>query len=157
MSPRRAWLGLLLTVVFLTVMIRPAAGASDTLADGLRRCAAETDQAQRLACFDALVATLPQIEADRFGLTVDIARQRDPEAARHAEQPVLPGKIAALRLGPGGEYIFTLDNHQVWMQTEIEPNKTFAVGESVHIEHGAMGSLWLAADKNRMTRVRRIS
>jgi hypothetical protein len=123
----------------------------------LRRCTSQTDQAQRLACFDALAATLPQIEADRFGLTVDIARQRDPEAVRRAQQAVLPGKIAALRLGTRGEYIFTLDNQQVWMQVDLEPNKTFAVGESVHIEHGAMGSLWLAADKNRMTRVRRIS
>jgi len=156
MSPRPAWL-VLLTLVTLAAAIRPAAGASDTLADGMRRCATQTDQAQRLACFDALVATLPQVEADRFGLTVDIARQRDPEAVRREEQAVLPGKIAALRQGPRGEYIFTLDNRQVWMQVQVEPNKTFAVGESVHIEHGAMGSLWLTADKNRMTRVKRIS
>jgi len=162
MSARRARLGRVLTVVILTVgiateVIRPADAAVDTLADGMRRCAAQTDQAQRLACFDALEATLPQVEADRFGLTADIARQRDPEALRRAEQAVLPGKIAALRLGPRGEYIFTLDNRQVWRQVEVEPNKPFAVGESVHIEHGAMGSLWLAADKNRMTRVKRIS
>jgi hypothetical protein len=147
----------ILSVVTLTVVMRAAAAAGDPLADGMRRCAAQADQAQRLACFDALVAKLPQVEADRFGLTGDIARQRDPQAVRLEEQAVLPGKIAALRQGPRGEYIFTLDNRQVWIQMQLEPNKTFTVGESVHIEHGALGSLWLAADKNRMTRVRRIS
>lgn len=147
-----AWLCLLLAAA-----ISPTWAASDALADGMRRCVAESDKARRLACFDALAATLPQFEADRFGLTADIARKRDPESERRAEEAVLPGKIAALGQGSRGEYIFTLDNGQVWMQAEIESNKKFAVGEVVHIEHGAMGSLWLAADKGRMTRVKRIS
>jgi hypothetical protein len=30
------------------------------------------------------------------------------------------------------------------------------VGENVHIEHGAMGSLWLVADKHRKVRVKRL-
>jgi hypothetical protein len=135
----------------------PSWAASDALTDGMRRCAAQTDQAQRLACFDALAATLPKLEADRFGLTADIARKRDPDSERRTEEAVLPGKIAALGYGPRGEYIFTLDNQQVWAQVQAEPNKKFAVGEIVHIEHGAMGSLWLAAPKGRMTKVKRIS
>ncbi|HEY3730345.1 MAG TPA: hypothetical protein VGL28_03690 [Steroidobacteraceae bacterium] len=135
----------------------PSWPASDALADGMRHCTAETDQARRLVCFDALAATLPKFEADRFGLTADIARKRDPESERRTEEAVLPGKIAALGQGPRGEYIFTLDNQQVWAQVEVEPTKKFAVGEVVHIEHGAMGSLWLAAGKGRMTKVKRIS
>jgi hypothetical protein len=152
MSTARTWAGLLLAAA-----IQTAAAAGDTLADGMRRCSGQTDQAQRLACFDTLVGTLPQIEADRVGLTAEIARKRDPQAQQRTEEAVLQGKIAALRLGPRGEYIFTLDNQQVWMQMQVETNKTFVLGETVRIEHGAMGSLWLAADKNRMTRVRRIS
>jgi hypothetical protein len=46
--------------------------------DALRACAKMSDQAQRLACFDDLVSKLPQLEADRFGMTVDIERKRDP-------------------------------------------------------------------------------
>jgi hypothetical protein len=106
---------------------------------------------------DPLVTTLPKVEADQFGLTADIARKRDPVAEREAEDAVLPGKILALRQGPRGEWIFTLDNQQVWDQQQAEPSKRFEVGEVVHIEHGAMGSLWLAADKGRKTRVKRIS
>ena len=135
----------------------PAGAKTVPLADDLRRCAGESDQAKRLACFDALVATLQKVEADQFGLTVDIARKRDPVGERQADDAVLPGKILALRQGRRGEWIFTLDNQQVWDQTEAEPSKRFEVGEAVHIEHGAMGSLWLAADKGRKTRVKRIS
>jgi hypothetical protein len=146
-----------LVMTLLVWVSMPAGARTDPLADGLRRCAGETDQAKRLACFDALVATLPKIEADQFGLTADIARKHDPAGERQADDAVLPGKILALRQGSRGEWIFTLDNQQVWVQTVAEPSKRFVVGDVVHIEHGAMGSLWLAADKGRKTRVKRIS
>ena len=141
----------------LAFVYAPAGALTDPLASGLRRCAAETDQAKRLACFDALASTLPKIEADQFGLTADIARKRDPAAERQADDTVLPGKIMALHQGRRGEWIFTLDNQQVWDQSEVEPNKRFEVGEAVHIEPGAMGSWWLAADKGRKTRVKRVN
>jgi hypothetical protein len=134
----------------------PALAWPERLDDALRRCAKEHDQTQRLACFDALVGTLPQIEADRFGMTADIKRKRDPVAVQQAKNEVLSGKIAYLRQAPHGEWIFTLDNQQVWMQAEARANIQFAVGEAVHIEHGAMSSLWLAADKNRKVRVKRL-
>ncbi len=129
----------------------------DPLADGLRRCAREKDQTARLACFDALANSLPRVEADQFGLTNEIARKREAKPAQPAESPVLPGTIVALRRAPRGEWIFTLDNQQVWIQTQVESKVSFEVGDAVRIEHGAMGSLWLAADKARKTRVRRIS
>jgi hypothetical protein len=141
----------------LVCVSMPAGAKTDALAAGLRRCAGETDEVRRLACFDALAATLGKVEADQFGLTTDIARKRDPAGERQADDTVLPGKIVALRRAAQGQFIFTLDNQQVWIQTEAEPNKQFAVGDVVHIEHGAMGSLWLAASEARKTRVKRIS
>ncbi len=147
----------LFLLLSMTIAIAPVWAMSDSLTDGVRRCAAQSDQTQRLACFDALAATLPKIDADRFGMTADIANKRDPDSERLARESVLPGKIVSLGQGPRGEYIFTLDNGQVWIQSEVEQNKKFAVGDAVHIEHGAMGSLWLAADRSRKTRVKRIS
>lgn len=145
-----------LVMALLAWVSMPVGAKNLPLADGLRRCAGESDEAKRLACFDALVSTLPKVEADQFGLTADIARKRDPVGEGHVDDAVLTGKILALRQGPRGEWIFTLDNQQVWDQTEAELSKRFEVGETVHIEHGAMGSLWLAADKGRKTRVRRV-
>jgi hypothetical protein len=134
----------------------PALAATDPLADGLRRCAREAAHEQRLACYDALVKTLPKVEADQFGMTAAIAQQREPEAVHDAKPTVLPATIAALQEGRSGEWIFTLDNGQVWAQQEPKPGMRFEVGEKVQIEHGAMSSLWLAADKGRKTRVKRV-
>ena len=89
-------------------------------------------------------------------LYADIKRQRDPVAVEQAKHEVLSGKIVGLRQAPRGEWIFTLDNQQVWIQAEPKASIQFAVGEAVHIEHGAMSSLWLAADKGRMVRVKRL-
>jgi hypothetical protein len=135
------------------------AALPNPLADGLRKCASETDEAKRLGCFDALAATVPKVEADQFGLTADIARKRAPATAPTplVAAEVLPGKIVALHTAANGELIFTLDNKQVWKQAQVEPSKSFDVGETVHIEHGAMGTWWLAADKGRKTKVKRIS
>ncbi len=153
MMPRRYRLASL-----LLALAGPAALAADPLADGLRRCAREADHEQRLACYDAIVDSLPKVEADRFGMTAAIAQQRQPEsaAALHPDPAVLPATIAALQEGRGGEWTFTLDNGQVWVQAEARPGMRFEVGEKVQIEHGAMSSLWLAADRGRKTRVRRV-
>ena len=153
----RTWCVLCLLACWASL---PAQALPNPLADGLRHCSSETDEAKRLACFDALAATLPKVEADQFGLTADIARKRAPAAAAPAAlvpADVLNSTIIALGETQNGELIFTLDNKQVWKQAQVEPSKSFAVGEVVRIEHGAMGSLWLAADKGRKTRVKRIS
>jgi hypothetical protein len=133
-----------------------ALAGAENLDDSLRRCARAEDRTERLACFDAIVNTLPQVEADRFGMTADIERKRDPVALQQAKDEVLSGMISGLRQAPQGGMIFTLDNRQVWLQVEARPNVQFAVGEEVHIEHGAMSSLWLVADKHRKVKVKRL-
>jgi hypothetical protein len=148
----------ILLAVWLCCGALPAAAAlPNPLVDGLRHCAEESDQTKRLACFDALAATVPKVEADQFGMTANIARKRDPAAVSKQAEAILPGKIAGLAKTADGKLIFTLDNHQVWIQSEMNPRIEFVVGDAVHIEHGAMGSLWLAADKGRKTRVKRVS
>ncbi len=159
MSPRPSRSSVLLFVLGCGLAAaRPAVpAATETLDDGLRRCAQQADSSARLACFDAMVATLPQVEADRFGMTAEVKRQRDPEALQRAKSEMLSGKIAALRQGSRGELIFTLDNQQVWHQVEPKASVEFQVGENVRIEHGAMSSLWLVADKHRKIRVKRLT
>ena len=143
-------------VLVLALASAPALAAIEPLAEGLRRCSLETDEGKRLTCFDSLASALPKIKSDQFGMTVDIERKRDPAAVSRSENESLPGKISALVEAPRGEYIFTLDNGQIWIQAEPRSNIRFAVGEAVQIEHGAMGSLWLAADHHRKTKVKRI-
>lgn len=143
-------------MLLLALASAPVPAGIEPVSDGLRRCSLETDAQKRLACFDALVSALPKIQSDQFGMTVDIARKRDPVAIAKGENESLTGKIAALQEAPRGEYIFTLDSGQIWIQAESRPSIHFQVGETVQIERGAMGSLWLAADHHRKTRVKRI-
>jgi hypothetical protein len=161
---RRLWIIASVVTTLLSCAAVPALAAlPNPLADGLRKCASEIDQARRLACFDALAATLPKVEADQFGLTADIARKREPppspaeKAAPKPAEPTLSGTITAIRESGNGELVFTLDNQQVWVQAQVDTRFRFAVGDAVHIEHGSMSSLWLAADKGRKTKVKRIS
>ena len=133
-----------------------ALAASDTLADGMRHCTRETDAAQRLACFDSLTKTLPKAEVDQFGMTAAIAEQRDPGVTQRAKEETISAKIVALQQNAEEHWIFTLDNGQVWIQSEVRPGVRFEVGDAVHLQHGAMSSLWLAADHGRMTKVKRV-
>lgn len=139
----------------LALAALPAAAGSEPLGDGLRRCAREADEHQRLICFDALVSTLPQIKSDQFGMTVEIAHKRDPSVG-YQKIDALTATLSGLQEAAAGQWIFTLDNGQIWIQTEPKPGLHFSRGESIRIEEGAMGSLWLAADHHRKTRVKRV-
>jgi len=147
-------------LALLVLSVAAARSDADAVSDGLRHCAREGDEHQRLACFDALVKALPQIRSDQFGMSGAIERRRDPAgAATLAEDRAhesLAGTIAGLRQTPGGQWVFTLDNGQQWIEAEPRPGQQFAVGERVQIEHGALGALWLKADHHRQTRVKRI-
>ena len=146
-------------LVLLALWVLPLHAGGEPLSDGLQRCARETDEHLRLKCFDELAGSLPQRKQDQFGMTAAVAQRRDPAAPKAplVDPEVLDAKIAALRQGSHGEYIFTLDNGQVWLEQEVRAGERFSVGEAVQIKHGAMSSLWLSASSHRMTRVKRIS
>ena len=147
-------------LLLLAVSVLPLAAArAEPLSDGLQRCARETDEHLRLKCFDELAGSLPQRKRDEFGMTAAVAERKDPSAPKAPliDPEVLDAKIAGLRQGSHGEYTFTLDNGQVWVEQEFRPGEHFSVGDAVQIRHGFMSSLWLSASDHRMTRVKRIS
>jgi hypothetical protein len=149
----RPWL------LLLAVWVLPLDAGAEPLSDGLQRCARETDEHLRLKCFDDLAGSLPKRRRDEFGMTAAIEQRKDPSAPKAPliDPDVLDAKIAGLRQGSRGEYIFTLDNGQVWVEQELRPGERFSLGEAVQIKHGALSSLWLSASSHRMTRVKRIS
>jgi hypothetical protein len=147
-------------LLLLTVSVLPLAAArAEPLSDGLQRCAREADEHLRLKCFDDLAGSMPQRKRDEFGMTPAIAERKDPSAPKAPliDPEVLDAKIAGLRQGSHGEYVFTLDNGQVWVEAESRPGQRFSVGEAVQIKHGMFSALWLSASERRMTRVKRIS
>jgi hypothetical protein len=52
--------------------------------------------------------------------------------------------------------VFTLDNGQVWRQSETRASFEARTGDAVKISRGGMGSFWLSTDTHNWTRVERV-
>jgi hypothetical protein len=80
------------------------------------------------------------------------------KAERAAEVERIEAKVTAVRVLARGEQVLTLENGQVWQQTETTREQQFAVGDVVVIRKGLLGSFLLTlATGSRNSRVKRIS
>jgi hypothetical protein len=108
------------------------------------------------------------------------AMPRDPAASFGAEKPVdsltasqvktekkkqkddevrqIEARITEVRTRPEGQQVITLDNGQVWGQSEVQREPQFQVGDVVIIRRAMLGSFLLNLQKGSpSTRVKRIS
>jgi hypothetical protein len=147
------------------------ANATDRPTDALLACANEADDAQRLRCFDSVVAGLRKAPANPAA-TVAAAPSQPATAAptlegsfgargdinphKHEELRELTGTVTALGAKPHGELILTLDNGQVWAEIQTGSKVKLKTGDTVKIERGAMGSYSLIAPNGRSSKVSRI-
>lgn len=123
-------------------------------------CASITAAAQRLACFDAAFpgAVDPEAiraqEAAEFGLTRAQIRTRgghiEPEVPERVEATI--AKVS----GQGSGRVVTLENGQIWQQTENSPLGVLAPGDRVAIKRGSFGSYLLVTASSVTLRVRRL-
>jgi hypothetical protein len=141
--------------------------ASGSLA-ALLACRGIQASAARLACFDresAALAAKPTPAAsgslnprDTFGLAPMAVAAR-AEAAAHAPKPLdsMTAHIMSVSRAADGREIFTLDNHQVWVQLIPDGNWLDArPGEGAQISHGWLGSYWLRLASGRGFKVTRV-
>jgi hypothetical protein len=96
-----------------------------------------------------------------FGATSRVDPLTAPKARKEAE-PELPkqieAKVTAVRARATGEQILTLDNGQVWEQTESRREPRYEVGDTIIIRRGMLGSFMVTLAKGSpTTRIRRIS
>jgi hypothetical protein len=157
------------------------ADAADRTTDALLTCANESDDAQRLRCFDAVVANLrkaPAAPAATAAAPSRAAAAPAPAAAspppasaptaeqrfgargdispdKHEEIDELTGTVTEVGTKPHGELIVTLDNGQVWAEKQSGSKVKLKAGDTVKIERGAMGSYTLIAN-GRSSKVSRI-
>lgn len=137
---------------------------------GLQRCREEQDDAKRLDCFDRESArlanankeqglateTVPRTAEQRFGFRGDIARSSIDD--RRRAEPVLEklqAKVTAIRFGPTGNWVVTLDNGQEWAQVALGVRVSLKPGDPVTIMPLSLGSFALVAQSGQSTRVRR--
>lgn len=150
-----------------------AAAPADPLAD-LRVCAAQADDAKRLACYDAIARPRPETPApaavaaagivaptaeEQFGYRGNLAREeldREEQKVQAAKLEELVARITAVSSQPQGEFVITLDNDQVWVQKRPEANVRPKIGDEVTIKAGMLGSFLLVTKSGRSTRVARL-
>jgi hypothetical protein len=112
------------------VLIIASVSVANAGESGVRACFTENDDTKRLACYDTEVGKLVTGRA---------------AAAR----------VASVTLGPNGRVVVRLDNDEVWAQVDDGPDLRIAVGDSVKIVRGTLGSYWMSAHSSLAIKVRR--
>jgi hypothetical protein len=130
--------------LFTVVMAFAAACAAavSRASEGSHPCASIVDDADRLECYDAAFGA-PSTPANGAEKT------RDKPAFSFT------AVIGGLERR-GGRFVATLDNGQVWSQTETNTRIEVRVGDSVTIRRGALGSYLLSNAAGLATRVKRL-
>lgn len=135
-------------------------------------CRAMTDNAARLACYDAAAGALDT--AERQGDLVVIDRAQANETRRQLFGFELPTVSHLFRGGDGadlqaiettlqsasqageGKWVFRLADGGVWRQIDSEPvNFRNRAGQEVRVRRASLGSFLLTVGGSRAVRVRR--
>jgi hypothetical protein len=93
-----------------------------------------------------------------FGLDPETARRK--QAAAHPDAPKAPeqivGRVKSVVTKPRGQYRITLEDGQVWEETQHTGGSPPEVGDSVTIKRGMLGSYFLSHSVGLALRVKRI-
>ena len=152
---------LLLSLLSLGLIVPPSwAGSMAELRGDLRECLEIPSALRRLDCFDRLARQVTR-EPTQPDDAAPSAAARPPNAGAGPDAPEpqrnqpITSSIVQLEQRPRGEWVFHLDNGQIW--TEVEPGRgRYQIDSDVRITRTLLGSYMLSADGGRTTRVRRI-
>lgn len=132
------------------------AAASAQVADSeLLRCAALTDTAQRLACFDELAAGAKVRQTPQGRSAAIVAAFGAPSAADQTTS--IDSEIDGLLEGWGPATQFRLKNGQVWRVTDNSSATLYLRNPKVTVRRGALSSFVIEFEGSKETaRVRRV-
>ncbi|MDP4945643.1 hypothetical protein [Alishewanella sp. SMS8] len=164
----------LLTTSSLLLCFSPFSMAQSPLANALEQCRTLTQTAQRLACYDAINTSTNTLSTSAPTLAPAEVVQTKPEVAAEVDLKTIESQfgherkqavdnieqitsiVRKVSYSLRKEVIVEFENDQVWRQTH-SAFYPISVGEAHHIKRGAVGSFYLANDKNNRTlKVRRI-
>lgn len=160
----------LLVAMVLALASAVPAHAASSLDGKLVSCAGETDNAKRLACYDAAVATI-SVEAKAAtdkraaeAAVLAVEKAKVDEAAKQAafgaerlnrgKTPAdsftrLDAKVAEVLTATDGMAVILLDNGQLWRQTTGMALPPVRTGDAAIITVGAMGSFQIELVRQR--------
>ncbi len=153
---------------------KPAPPGPPPAVQAVMDCRKITDNAARLACFDAAVAAMDK--AETTGDLVSLDREQRKTARRQAFGLALPSlsfldrgekpeevnrltaKAAAVSQDPYGKWTIRLDDGALWTQIDDERlNHPAHVGSSIEIMKGMLGSYLMKVDGQFAMKVHRIN
>lgn len=161
---------LLIAMAATLVTAGPARAAEPVIKAEFFACAAEKDDARRLACFDAAVdraqaapanqapavVAAPLSQEEKFGLRGELKQEKAQKAPELQELEQLQAQVTKVSVKPHGELVVTLENGQVWTEIQTNSGARVKAGDRVAIKAGALGSFLLVAPNGRSTKVTRV-
>jgi len=93
--------------------------------------------------------------AASFGSNAQLERKAHPDQQPPAIKEVTV-HVAAVSFKGSGETVLTLDNGQVWEETEHDSHIPLRAGEDVTIKKGMLGAFYLSSPEVRGLRVKRV-
>jgi hypothetical protein len=130
-------------------------------------CTHVADKSARLRCYDdhmtrlghAIASDAPVVSkpiAAEFGITPELQRKKRSGTSTDSQQSLV-ARVKAISARAHGELRIELDNDQVWVETQRPGNfEPPAVGDTVTVRHGTLGSYFLSAQSGPALRVERV-
>jgi hypothetical protein len=152
-------------IAALSAASQPAAIAATAGADAAAAASAAAAPSAKAAApapsaaAPAASAAAPLTPQEEMGLSaagirkLEVEKGIGPEAKPPKE---LTAHLASVSRNSAGREVFTLDNGQVWRQSETRARFEAHAGDAVKIAPGALGSFWLSTDVHNQTRVVRV-
>jgi hypothetical protein len=123
-------------------------------------CAEVRDDAQRLACYDQAFGKHANPDAAKpegqFGFTEQEVARNTGQSAEPATPTSVTATVKSLDHRRDGKFVVTLDNAQVWSQSEFNSQADVEIGDTITVRRGALGSYLLVTKAGIGTRVRRV-
>ena len=126
-------------------------------------CAHVRDDTDRLACYDqafgkppASAAATSPAPSEQFGFTEKEMARNTGQSAVPAAPDSVTAAIKSLDWRRDGKFVVTLDNTQVWAQSEFNSQADVQVGDAITVRRGALGSYLLVTKAGIGTRVKRV-
>jgi hypothetical protein len=108
-------------------------------------CTRHQNDQERLACYDRT-----------FGTPAEPKALPEPAPTRTEALPEkFTAKVAKFEWR-NGVFIATLDNDQVWIQTERDSRVRLEVGDTITVRRASLGSFLMSSDQGIAARVRRL-
>jgi hypothetical protein len=157
----------LFTSLLAAAVMTMAADAAPSLEVSIGQCAAKTNAAERLACYDGIAQRLAAPTAGSVAPAVQTEAQFGAETLDEGSQPAISqpqplkeihSTIAKLTFSILRRAVVTLDNGQVWRQIEGDSTQFRGKeGEKVTVKRAIFSSYSLVLeDRNQMIKVQRI-